>query len=147
MELAWWHWIVIGFVLVAAEMAAPAFYLIWFGLGALLLGLLLLIVPLGTTAQILMWTLTSSAMVLLWFRYLKPRTMSLAGSSAQIVGEIGLLIRAVAPYERGEVRFQKPLAGSEVWACIADEAIAAGERVRVASVEGNILKVGKANKG
>jgi inner membrane protein len=147
MELVWWHWIVIGFVLVGAEMALPAFYLIWFGLGALLLGLLLLIVPLGTTGQMLIWTLTSTAMVLLWFRYLKPRTMSLAGTSAQIVGEIGLLTRAVAPYERGEVRFQKPLAGAESWACIADEAIAAGERVRVASVEGSILKVSPAKKG
>jgi inner membrane protein len=144
MELAWWHWIVLGLVLVGTEMALPAFYLIWFGLGALLLGLLLLVVPLGMTAQILVWTFASTGMVLLWFRYLKPRTMSLAGSSAQIIGEIGLLTRTVAPFERGEVRFQKPLAGSEVWSCIADEAIAAGERVRVSAVEGNILKVSKA---
>jgi len=144
MEFVWWHWIVIGLILVGAEMLVPAFYLIWFGLGALLLGLILTVLPLSMTAQLLVWTIASSGMVLLWFRYLKPKTVTQAGQSDAIVGEIGLLTRAVAPYERGEVRFQKPLAGAESWPCIADEAIAAGERVRVSSVEGNVFKITKA---
>lgn len=144
MEFVWWHWLVIGLILVGAELLVPAFYLIWFGLGALILGVVMLVVPLSMTAQLFGWTLASTAMVLFWFRYLKPRTMTQAGQADAIVGEIGLLTRAVAPYERGEVRFQKPLAGAEVWPCIADEAIAAGTRVRVSSVEGNIFKITKA---
>lgn len=144
MEFVWWHWIVIGFVLVGAELLLPAFYLIWFGLGALLLGLLMTVVPLSMTAQLFTWTLASGGMVALWFRYLKPRTMTQAGQAAAIVGEIGLLTRAVAPYERGEVRFQKPIAGAESWPCIADEEIPAGERVRVSSVEGNVFKITRA---
>lgn len=144
MEFVWWHWIVIGLVLVGAELLMPAFYLIWFGLGALLLGLVMTVAPLSMTAQLFGWTLTSTAMVLLWFRYGKPRTMTLAGQSMNIVGEIGLLTRDVEPFGRGEVRFQKPIGGAEVWACIADEAIAAGTRVRVASIEGNLFKITKA---
>ena len=144
MEFAWWYWIVIGFVLVGAELLLPAFYLIWFGLGALLLGLLMTIVPLSMTAQLFAWTVASAGMVLLWFRYLKPRTMTQVGQSDNVVGEIGLLTRAGAPFEKGEVRFQKPIAGAESWPCIADEAIPAGERVRVSSVEGNVFKITKA---
>jgi hypothetical protein len=34
-----------GVALVVAELAVPAFFIIWFGLGALLVGLLLLVAP------------------------------------------------------------------------------------------------------
>lgn len=141
MSFSWWHWIAIGLLLVVAEMLMPAFYLIWFGLGALVLGVVLLVVPLSMTMQLLAWTILSTAFVLLWFRYLKPRTRTQAGQAAAIVGEIGLLTRAVAPFERGEVRFQKPVAGAEAWPCIADQPIAAGSRVRVVAVEGNLFKI------
>jgi membrane-bound ClpP family serine protease len=35
------------------------------------------------------------------------------------------------------------LYGADLWDCIADEAIKAGERVKVVSVEGSILKIAK----
>ena len=36
MEILWWHWLVLGLVLVVAEMATPGgFYIIFFGVGAL----------------------------------------------------------------------------------------------------------------
>ena len=60
------------------------------------------------------------------------------------MGEIGLLVGAVAPFARGKVRFQRPILGSEEWVCTADAAIAAGERVKVVAVEGSYLKVSKA---
>jgi membrane protein implicated in regulation of membrane protease activity len=144
-DLSWWHWVVLGFVLIGIELAVPSFYLIWFGLGALVVGLLTAIWPeIGGNAQIVVWTLASAALVFLWFRYWRPRTKSLAGSSdTQMVGEVGLLTRAIEPFARGEVRFQRPLAGSDQWPCIADEAIAAGERVRVTGAEGNLLRVAR----
>jgi membrane protein implicated in regulation of membrane protease activity len=64
-------------------------------------------------------------------------------SDASLIGEIGLLTREVAPFQKGEVRFQKPMLGADVWPCLADEAIAAGARVKVLTVEGSLLKVGK----
>jgi hypothetical protein len=42
------------------------------------------------------------------------------------------------------VRFQKPILGAEEWACMAETAIPAGQRVRVVSVEGSYVKVAKA---
>ena len=40
MHLEWWAWIVGGIALIVAELAIPSFFVIWFGLGALLVGLL-----------------------------------------------------------------------------------------------------------
>jgi len=148
MDFEWWHWIVLGFALVLAELAVPAFFVIWFGLGALLVGLALLVVALGSTAQIGLWVAASLAMVVLWFRvfkrgeYLQSRTR-IGQSDGDSIGEIGLMAKAAAPFARGRVRFQKPLLGSDEWECVVDEPIAAGERVRVVSIEGSFLKVSK----
>ena len=66
MALEWWHWIVLGVALVVAELAVPAFFIIWFGLGALLVGLLLLVAPaMGMTLQLALWCAASLGMVVL----------------------------------------------------------------------------------
>jgi membrane protein implicated in regulation of membrane protease activity len=147
MQPEWWHWAVLGIGLIIAELAVPAFFIVWFGLGALLVSLIVLVAPsLGLTAQLLTWTFASVAMVLLWFRIFKPgmHKTRIGMSDSNIVGEVGMLTRDVEPYQKGQVRFQKPLVGSEVWECIADETIKSGERVKVLGIEGSFLKVGKA---
>ncbi|MDP3437971.1 MAG: NfeD family protein [Azonexus sp.] len=147
MQPEWWTWIVGGILLMLVELAITSFYIIWFGLGALLVGLLMLFMPdITLTAQIAVWTLASLVMVVLWFRVFKQsRHKTLVGTSeGEVMGEIGLLVGAVAPFERGKVRFQRPLLGSDEWVCLADAAIAAGERVKVVAVEGSYLKVSKA---
>ena len=41
MEILWWHWLVLGLVLAVAEMAAAGgFYIIFFGIGALTVGVM-----------------------------------------------------------------------------------------------------------
>lgn len=147
MQLEWWTWIVGGIALILAELAIPSFFVIWFGLGALLVGLLALLLPgLSLTAQLAIWTFASLAMVVLWFRVFKPgfHKTRIGTSAGEAIGEIGLLVSAVAPFERGRVRFQRPVLGSEEWICVADTAISAGERVKVIAVEGSFLTVGKA---
>lgn len=145
MNPEWWHWIVGGIVLVLAELVIPSFFIVWFGLGALLVGLLALAFNLSLTAQLATWTLASLAMVGLWFRVFKQSFVKTrAGTAAgEAIGEIGLLVGAVAPFERGKVRFQRPVLGSDEWICLADTAIAAGDRVKVVAVEGSFLKVSK----
>jgi len=146
MHPEWWTWIVGGIMLMLAELAIPAFFIIWFGLGALLVGLLLLLAPeLSITAQLALWTVASLAMVGLWFKVFKQSFAKtrIGTADGEVIGEIGLLATAVAPFARGKVRFQRPVLGSEEWVCLADEAIAAGERVKVVAVEGSFLKISK----
>jgi inner membrane protein len=146
MQPEWWHWAVAGIALILAELAVPAFVLVWFGLGALLVAVILaLYADIGLTAQLAVWLIASVIMVALWFRFFKTdqRRTRIGSADAEVIGETGLLTRAVAPFEKGEVRFQKPLLGTDVWPCIADEIIEAGQRVKVLAVEGSFLKIGK----
>ena len=142
----WWHWIVLGLALAVAELLVPAFFIIWFGIGAMGVGILLLMAPgLSIAVQVMIWAALSATLVVLWFRYLKPRTMTAVGTSAaSVAGEVGVLVSDISPETRGQVRFQKPILGSDVWECYAEHKIAAGERVRVIIVEGNFIKVKEA---
>lgn len=143
MQPEWWHWVVVAVMLALLELAIPAFVLIWFALGALLVALVMLLLPLPFTEQLGVWLVASLIMVLLWFKVFKRgRYKTRIGTAdANVRGEVGLLARAVAPFEKGEVRFQKPLLGADTWACIADSPINVGERVKVIAVEGSLLKV------
>ena len=146
MQFLWWHWIVLGITLMLLELVVPAFVLVWFGLGALIVGVALLAVPaLSFAWQIIVWIVCSLAFIWLWFKVFKSGFhKTRAGMSrGAVAGEIGLVIRDIRPFEKGQIRFQKPILGAEVWEAIADEEIRTGERVKVLDVEGNILKVGK----
>lgn len=146
MELLWWHWVVLGVVLTLLELAVPAFFLVWFGVGAIIVGIAVLAFPqLSFAWQVLVWIACSVAFIWLWFKVFKPGFYKTrAGmSKGAVIGEVGLVIRDIRPFEKGQIRFQKPVLGDEVWESIADEEIKAGERVKVLDVEGNILKVGK----
>lgn len=144
MQPEWWHWIVGGMLLTLAELVIPAFYIIWFGLGALLVGVIVLLAPgLSGTAQISLWIIASLAMTVLWFRVFRQgfeRTRS-GTAAGEVIGETGLLVAAIEPFAKGRVRFQRPLLGADEWVCLADESIKAGERVRVVAIEGSFLKV------
>ncbi|MDR3220456.1 MAG: NfeD family protein [Candidatus Accumulibacter sp.] len=139
----WWHWVVLGLGLSLFELAIPSFFILWFGIGAVVVGLLLLLAPGLTLAwQLLVWAGISGALAVLWFRYLLPKTRTTVGTSADgVAGEIGVLVSELQAHNRGKVRFQKPILGDDVWECYAEQAIAAGERVRVVAVEGNFIKV------
>ena len=146
MDIEWWHWAVGGIGLILSELVVPTFVLIWFGLGALIVAIILATVSsLGLTAQLALWLIASLALTAYWFKVFKPNQHKtrIGMSDAEVVGEIGVLTHAVAPFTRGEVRFQKPLVGADVWPCIADEDIRAGERVKVLEIEGSLLKVGR----
>ncbi len=146
MHAEWWHWIVGGIILVLAELAIPAFYIIWFGCGALLVGLALVLLPnLSSTAQVMLWIVTSATLTALWFRVLRAgRSRTRSGTAdGDAIGEAGLVVQAIAPFARGRVRFQRPILGADEWACSAETEIPAGERVRIVAIEGSYLKVVK----
>lgn len=148
MQILWWHWIVLGIVLMLLELAVPSFFLVWFGLGALIIGgLLVIVADVPFAFQILGWTFSSLVFVALWFKVFKPNMFKSQAGMARgsLIGEVGLVTRDIRPYAKGQVRFQKPILGDEVWESVADDEIRVGERVRVLEVEGNTLKVSRAS--
>ena len=146
MNILWWHWLAGGLVLIGLELFVPSFTIVWFGLGAVLVGIILAIYPaFPFSAQLLTWTVVSAALTFAWFRFFNPRSNKTFAGSAQgaVIGETGLVIRAADPYDKGRVKFQLPLLGADEWPCLADEPLEVGDRVRVVEVEGHALKVVK----
>lgn len=147
MNIEWWHWLVGGIVLILAELGIASFFVIWFGIAGLVMAAVLWVAPgLSPTAQIGTWTVLSLAMVVLWFRVFRPglHKTRIGTAAGEVIGEIGLLVTPAAPFQRGKVRFQRPILGADEWVCLSESEIAAGERVRVVAVEGSFMKVVKA---
>ncbi len=144
MEIVWWHWIAGGLLLALLELVVPAFFLIWFGMGALVVGVIMLIVPIPLGMQLTLWGICSSVMVYLWFRHFKNPDRTKAGISKDaFLGETGMIVKEVSELGKGQIRFQKPILGSETWPVISDETIPAGERAHIIDVMGQTLKVSR----
>ncbi len=142
MEWLWWHWVVLGLGLIALEMLAPAFYLFWFGLGALLTGLVTTVLPLGFAGQWGVWSLASALMVGVWMKFFRNPDRTRSGQAKEgALGLVGLVTRPVADLSQGEILFQRPVLGSDRWPAVSDRAIPAGVKARIVDVLGQTLKI------
>ncbi|WP_421709894.1 NfeD family protein [Algihabitans sp.] len=45
MTFVWWHWLTLGLILIGAELLLPGFVLLWFGVAALTVGVILTLAP------------------------------------------------------------------------------------------------------
>lgn len=146
MQLEWWHWIIAGFCLIGLELIIPSFTIIWFGLGALVVGLIKAVWSgFPTAGQIFLWSIASIWFTTIWFKYLKPKNRTHAGLSKEgIVGESGIIIRGTEDsYGKGVVRFRISVLGADEWTCYSEQVLRVGDNVRVVDIEGQILKVTK----
>ena len=66
----WW---LLALVLVAAEMIAPGYFLLWIGIAAGVMGVVMLVVPgLSALAQAIVFALLSIAACLAYWKYIRP---------------------------------------------------------------------------
>jgi membrane protein implicated in regulation of membrane protease activity len=142
MDILWWHWLVLGLLLVLAEMAsAGGFYIIFFGVGAVVVGLLSRMGLAGPGwVQLLLFAGVSVVGLLLfrsrllsWFQ-LDPQLPPVDA----LVGEIGHVSEELAPGAVGRVE----LRGS-AWSARNASAVpmSPGARCRVVRVDGLMLFV------
>ena len=144
-QMLYWYWLVLGMILMLLELAVPSFTIFWFGLGALVAGVLLLLVPgLSLTLQILVWIIASTAFVLFWFKVMKPRMIDKTTSGIAreaVLGETAMVTRVPEGDQRGEIRFSVPMLGSDTWPFISEDVVPVGDRVSVREVSGNTMLV------
>lgn len=147
-NIQYWHWIVFGLVLACGELLLPSFILLWFGISAILVGVLLLLQPVSVTAQLLIWVVLALINVWLWFKWITPRfkTESLSGMAMEsMLGRTAIVITCDGAHEgrRGMLRFSMPVLGSDEWHFIAEEPVEPGMRVVVREFSGNALIITK----
>ena len=140
-----WHWLVFGMFLILLEIFIPSFTIFWFGLGAIVVSILVwLPIDVSFSAQLFIWAVSSSIFAALWFKYFRPLMIdrTKAGISREaVIGETGQVVQMPAGEKRGIVRFTTPLLGNDEWNFICDTPVELGDRVRVSDVSGNTLIV------
>ena len=146
-KLLYWYWLVFGMLLIMAEIFIPSFTVFWFGLGAIIVAIILWLLPdMAVSWQLFIWAIASIVFTALWFKFLKPlmTDRTKAGISREaITGESGQVIRTPEADRRGIVRFTTPLLGSDEWPFICEQAVDSGDRVFVKDISGNTLIVEK----
>jgi membrane protein implicated in regulation of membrane protease activity len=145
--LLYWHWLVFGMLLMAAEIFIPSFTIFWFGLGGIVVaGMLSINADIALSWQLAMWAVASSVFALLWFRLLLPKMTdrTKAGIAREaIAGETGQVIKAPTEHSRGIVRFTIPVLGDDEWEFICSSDVVLGDRVFIKELSGNTLLVDK----
>ncbi len=147
-HVVYWHWLVLGAALAAAEIFLPSFFSLGAGLGAMFVGALLWLFPaLPVSAQLLTWAGGTVALTSLWFKYLRPQLRpGLMPRHDDVppqtfLGQVAMVIAAPKQGQPGRLRFAIPVAGAEEWPCVSDDALAEGDRVMVTAVAADHLKV------
>jgi membrane protein implicated in regulation of membrane protease activity len=141
MSILWWHWLVLGLLLILIELAVSGgFFIIFFGLSALIIGLAAgtgTIEPLWL--QLLFFSVISVGSLMV-FRNRARRWLQLEPQTPAIdtlVGEIGTATDPLAPGDIGRVELS-------AWSArnVSAVPLARGTRCRVVRVEGLMLEVG-----
>ncbi len=141
MDFEYWHWLVVGMVLIGVEIFLPSFTVLWFGLGALLVaGAVVLWPTLALSYQLIIWAVLSTGFAIVWFKVLRTKY---AVGEGEIAGEIGMVIKQPSEGVLGKVRFTTSLLGRDEWSFMCDEPVTTGDKVRASSVSGNNLRVSK----
>lgn len=147
MEFAFepWHWFVLGVVLILSELVLPAFAALWFGIAAIMVGILFWMFPMmGITTQVVTWIILSILCTLLWFKFIKPLSIdkTKAGLSREsTIGQVGMVIQTHLQHDQIIVRFPMPVLGADEWNCRSLAQVQVGDRVRVVDILGNDLVV------
>jgi len=144
MDLLWWHWIILGIVLIAGEVIIPGAVVVWFGMAALIIGGLVYLFALQSAAQFFLWSALSIAMLFAYRRFFKPTApvTSVGQSKSEYADIPGIVIQQLDD-NRFKARFDLPVLGDREWVVESDNntPLSVGDTVKVSCVHGQIIKV------
>jgi len=141
-----WIWIAAGIVLTVLEIVIPSFTIIWFGLAAIVVGLLSFILRIESLAiQLALWAVFSGLFTYGWFRFFRQETKTLSGQSKDsVIGKSGVIVKANdSTFPGGIIRFPIAVLGSDEWSYISDEPLQIGDRGIITDIAGDKLVIKK----
>lgn len=139
-----WSWAILGLLLLGMEMLTGTFYILWFGIAALCVALLIALFPhLSTAIQLLAFSVLSLASLAVWrLKYAKTQPQLRVGQSrGEELGRVGRITQPVSPSSQGRIEFTLPVLGSRDWIAISEQTLQPGDEAQVVRVEGNYLRV------
>ncbi|MEO3945511.1 NfeD family protein [Gorillibacterium sp. CAU 1737] len=138
--MGWVIWLVIAVCLLVAEIFSLTFYLLWLGVGALVGGLVALVLPDFYLVQVLLAGITAVGLTV----FTKPLTKRFRSSRGfrdaidDLVGKQGVVLEGTGENGLGIVRV-----GNETWSARSDQPLAAGEPIIIVHRGSTVVEVQK----
>lgn len=137
---SFWHWGAGALLLLIAEAVLPGFYLLWLGVAALLVSLLLLVWP-GAPfeLQLILFAVASVGSIAAWraWRDRNPETSDQPLLNERGQQYVGRMFTLDAPIVNGAGKVR---VGDGVW-LVKGADLPAGTTVRVVAVDGSVMHV------
>ena len=133
---AWFIWLVIAGIFTIVEIATVGFFIIWFGVAAVLTAVFSLFMPQAYMVQIIFWAISSVLLVLFTKKFtdkIKPETT--ATNVYSIIGKRAV-VTTVINNENGTGQVK---VDGDVWSARTEnyeETIPAGEPVEILRIDG-----------
>jgi inner membrane protein len=141
-SLGAWSWIILGGILLAVEVIAPGTFFLWFGVSAILIGLISFVIDWNWQEQGVGFALLAVASFVMWWRIIRPSRKDDDASDQPFLnqraqGFVGRVFTLEKPIVdgAGTVRI-----GDTIWRVTGPDC-AAGSRVKIARAEGATLFV------
>lgn len=138
-----WGWIILGLILCGLEMILPGVFLLWLGLGAIAVGILMILLvdlPLGWQWVIFSLTMVGS----LGLGFLVQRRSKPSGTATSLNKEfeqmVGKRYVALTTFKAGRGRIK---VADSSYAAVSDQPILQGEVVEVIALEDNRPRVAR----
>jgi membrane protein implicated in regulation of membrane protease activity len=140
LHYVWW---VLALILIAGEVLIPGYFLLWIGIAAAAMGVIVLVLPsLGVLPQAIGFVVLAFISCILYWRFVRPRlerdaaadSMLLNRRGARMIGQRYVLETAIIN-GRGKARV-----GDGQW-LVEGPDLPSGATVEVVGVEGTTLKV------
>lgn len=134
-------WIILGMVLLTAEMLTGTFMLIFIALGCLVAALMAALVTDSIAVQIVGCAIVSVLGVYLLRKPLQRKLLKSVNIQADVGKEI-LIDRDIPPHDRARISYQ-----GTTWDALnsGTEEIRQGDRVTIVGIDGNMLLIRKVN--
>jgi membrane protein implicated in regulation of membrane protease activity len=134
-----WFWLSLGGLLLAAEMLGASGYMLWSGVAAVIVGVLVWLFPFRWEMQGILFAVLTVVSAILWWYWLskriKPQPAMLNQRSHKLVGTRATLTEQTADgYGRIKI-------GDGSWRIYSATELSAGTEVEVILVEGNTLHI------
>lgn len=142
MQVVYWHWLTLGAILLALEIIVPGAIVMWFGFGAMVTGLVLLLVPsLSVAAQLILFVVLSVISLIAWRKspwYKEETTPSdTPGLNDRLNSNIGKVYTLSTPIINGRGTVE---VDGTIWQVQGADA-PTGTRVKVVSLDGVFFNV------
>ena len=142
-NLLWWHWIVLGIVLLIMEIFTGTFILLGLGVSGIIVGLIDVSYPLSLNMELTTWMILSLLSFVLWFKYMKDNSIEHSGQSNYSLETLGLVEQNITANGRGKVRFDMPILGTTLWTATSKETLEPNTRVEIIEIKGQLIEVAK----